>query len=126
MPNIIFKKNFKVKPSGFQIANEKSFSFHGTAVTPQIISAINHKLASIKHIAGTRPLDFKMNQYDHYSAFMNHDYQKHHEEDAIVSVLDVMESLGWTFQFQYDSESLSQKVSGSSFTTRELFLFHKA
>jgi hypothetical protein len=57
---------------------------------------------------------------------MNHDYQKCHLEDAIVSVLDVMESLGWTFQFQYDSESLSQKVNGSSFTRRELFLFHKA
>jgi hypothetical protein len=126
MPNIILKKTFKVKPSGFQIANEKSFSFHGTAVTPQIISAINQKLASIKHVASARPLAFQMDQNGHYSAVLNHDYQKYHEEDAIVSVLDVMEILGWTFQFQYDSESHPNKASGSSFTAREIFLFHKA
>lgn len=116
MPNIIFKKTFKVKPSGFQVANE--MSFHGNAVTSQMISAVNQKLASIRHVGTARPLVFKMDQNGHYTAAMNHDYQKYHEEDAICSILDVMEILGWTFRFQYDSE-----VSGSSFTSRELFIF---
>jgi hypothetical protein len=123
MPNIIFKKTFKVKPSGFQVAHEKSMSFHGNAVSPQMISAINQKCASIRHVGTARPLVFNMDQHGHYSAVMNHDYQKYHEEDAICSILDVMEILGWTFRFQYDSESSSARVSGSSFTSRELFIF---
>lgn len=44
----------------------------------------------------------------------------------VVAILDVMEVLGWSFRFQYDSESHSAKVNGSSFTSRELFIFHKS
>jgi hypothetical protein len=95
MPNIIFKKTFKVKPSGFQVAHEKSMSFHGSAVTAQMISAVNQKLSSIRHTGKALPLVFKMNQHGHYAADMNHDFQKYHEEDAVCAVMDVMEILGW-------------------------------
>jgi hypothetical protein len=80
-------------------------------------------LASIRHVGTARALVFKMDQNGHYTAALNHDYQKYHEEDAVCSILDVMEILGWTFRFQYDSQLSSTKVSGSSFTSREVFIF---
>mmetsp|Transcript_16765 Transcript_16765/g.27874 ORF Transcript_16765/g.27874 Transcript_16765/m.27874 type:complete len:128 (-) Transcript_16765:161-544(-) len=125
MPHIIVKKTFKIKPSGFQVAAEKSFSIHGSAVNASIVNAINQKLASLRLVGGAKPLVFQPDRHGHYSTQMNHEYQKYHEEDAICAILDVMEILGWTFRFQYDSESSSAKVSGSSITSRELFIFSK-
>jgi hypothetical protein len=57
---------------------------------------------------------------------MNHDHQKYHEEDITVAIMDIMEILGYSFKFQYDSEMSSAKVNGSSFTAREMFVFHKS
>jgi hypothetical protein len=127
MPNIILKKTFKVKPSGFQVAAEKSFSFHGSSVTQQLIQAVNQKLATIQYARNANRLSFHPDAKTagHYTCIMNHDCQKYNEEDAVVAILDVMEILGWDFRFQYDSESSSTKVSGSSFTSRELFILHK-
>jgi hypothetical protein len=126
MPSIILKKTFKVKPSGFQVAAEKSFSFHGSAVTPALIQAVNQKIAAIQYAGNANRAFFKPdNKTGHYSCAMNHDCQKYNEEDVVVAILDVMEILGWEFRFQYDSESQSNKVSGSSFTSRELFIFQK-
>jgi hypothetical protein len=125
MPNIIFKKTFKMKPSGFKVAHEKSFSFHGSAVSQDLIVAVNQKLASLHLTGKSKPLQFGPDNNGHYAAEMNHDYQKYHEEDAIVAVLDVMEVMGWTFKFQYDTEINSEKLGGSSFTKREQFIFHK-
>ena len=125
MPNIILKKTFKVKPSGFQVAAEKSFSLHGSAVTQQIVNAINQKLSSLRTTSGAGTLQFKLNNMGHYSVQMNHNFQKFFEEDAVCAILDVMEILGWNFRFQYDSESSSMRVNGSSMTSRELFIFTK-
>ena len=126
MPHIILKKTFKVKPSGFQVAAEKSMSLHGSAVNASVVNAINQKLASLRLVGGAKPLVFHPDKNGHYTAKLNHDFQKHHEEDAICAILDVMEIMGWTFRFQYDSESSSAKVSGSSVTSRELFIFSKS
>lgn len=68
---------------------------------------------------------FRADRLGHYCAEMNHDYQKYHEEDAVACVLDVMEEQGWTFRFQYDTETSSQKITGDSKTSRELFIFNK-
>jgi hypothetical protein len=125
MPNVIFKKTFKMKPSGFKVAHEKTFSFHGTAVSQGLIAAVNQALAAMHLTGKAQPLQFRRNSNGHYAAEMNHDYQKYHEEDAIVAVLDVMEVMGWTFKFQYDTEVQSEKLGGSSMTSRELFMFHK-
>jgi hypothetical protein len=126
MPNIISKKTFKVKPAGFQVATEKSFSFHGS-VSQATIQEINRILsAAITYTNGANKPLFKMDASGHYFASMNHNCQKHHEEDIIVAILDVMEAFGWTFRFQYDSESSSVKLNGSSETSRELFIFNKA
>lgn len=125
MPNILFKKTFKIKPSGFKVATEKSFSFHGTAVTPQLIQAVNAQVASIRCAGSAQMLVFVGDQQGHYAASMNHDFQKYHEEDAVVAVLDVMERFGYTFKFQYDSEAQSVKATGSSMTSKEIFIFHK-
>lgn len=48
-----------------------------------------------------------------------------HEEDAIVMIMDVLEIYGWKFVHQYDQELSSEKMNGSSYTKRELFLFQK-
>ena len=122
--SLILKKTFKVKPSGFQVANEKSFSWHG-AVSEDLIHAVNQKLSALRLHGRSNRIAFGLDATGHYSCSMNHDFQKFHEEDAVVAVLDVMELLGWTFRFQYDSESHSTKVSGASFTSKELFIFHK-
>jgi hypothetical protein len=124
MPTVIVKKTFKVKPSGFQVANEKSFSFHG-AIPQVCIDEVNALLRSVKFAKNANTPQFKMDATGHYYASMNHDCQKHNEEDIVVAVFDAMERMGWTFRFQYDSESSSVKMSGSSATSRELFIFHK-
>lgn len=125
MPSIILKKTFKVKPSGFQVAAEKSFSFHGSAVRPQLVGAVNQKLQSLQYTHGAKTVQFTPDRAGHYYGSMNHDCQKHHEEDVICAIMDTLEILGWTFTRQWDSESSSAKVGGSSITSRELFLFHK-
>lgn len=124
MPHIILKKTFKIKPSGFQIKNEKSFSLHG-AVPTNVVSAINSQLGQIRFTGKATPVKFVMDSFGHYSFQMNHDHQKYHEEDITVAILDVMETLGYAFKFQYDAELSSEKVGGSSYTKREMFLFHK-
>jgi hypothetical protein len=121
MPNIILKKTFKIKPSGFQVATEKSFSFHGT-MTKELIDEINHVFQSTLRFTlnSNKPL-FRMDCYGHYSAVMNHDCQKYHEEDLVVAILDIMERNGWMFKFQYDSETSSTSTE----TKRESFIFQK-
>jgi hypothetical protein len=125
MPNIILKKTFKIKPSGFQVKAEKSFSFHGQ-VSADMITAVNQRLGALQLAKSSNRLHFNMDPFRHYFAEMNHDFQKYHEEDAVVAILDVMEILGWTFKFQYDSSSQSVQMGGSSSTARELFIFTKS
>ena len=125
MPSIILKKTFKIKPAGFQVAHEKSFSFHGGAVDENLVATVNQALASLRYTNGANRVAFGADKAGHYFASMNHNCQKYHEEDVICCILDTMEILGWNFRFQYDSESSSQKVSGASFTSRELFIFHR-
>ena len=124
MPHIILKKTFKIKPSGFQVANEKSFSFHGL-IQQNEITAINQRLALLRVSGKATTLHFAMDAHGHYFASMNHDTQKHYEEDIVVMILDIMETLGYTFRFQYDSQTTSVKLTGDSFTSRELFIFTK-
>ena len=124
MPNILLKKTFKSKPSGFKVANEKGFSFHGH-ITEDLITAINLRLSRIRTRSGANNLQFSLDTFGHYSTQMNHEYQKYHEEDAVVTILDVMEEYGYNFKFQYDQEIYSEKLSGSSFTKREVFVFNK-
>merc|ERR1712038_1715557 len=61
---------------------------------------------------------------------LRHPYEsrraKYREEDYTVCILDAMESLGWSYKFQYDSENYSQKFTGNSYTKKECFLFHKS
>jgi len=121
MPHVIIKKTFKIKTSGFQA--EKNFTLHGAAVTPELVNALNQGLGVVKCVDTANRIQFKMSKKNlHYTAAMNHDFQKNNEEDALVALLDTMEVLGWNFRFQYDSELL---VGGSSKTNRELFVFSK-
>jgi len=75
MPTIILKKTFKIKPSGFKVAAEKSFSLHGTAVTQQVASALNQALAAVRYANGARLVQFSVNGSGHFYAQMNHDTQ---------------------------------------------------
>ena len=125
MPNIVCKKTFKIKPSGFQVSNQKSFSFHGASVPSAIIVAINQRLAKMPRTQVSNVLTFKANNLKQYYAEMNHAFQKYHEEDAVACVLDVMDEHGWIFCFQHDTASSSTKVTWSSETSCELFVFHK-
>jgi hypothetical protein len=126
MPSIILKKTFKVKPSGLTVSNEKSFSFHGGAVNKELIALINGILSKL-HYSGTanKPVFQWDGLRGHYKTPINHDCQKHHEEDIIVAILDAMEGLGWAFRFQYDAETSSVRVGGSSASSREVFIFQK-
>lgn len=121
---IILKKTFEYKPSGFQVSTEKSFSFHGL-MTPDMVDHINQKLNAVQLSDGANRLQFKMNTIRHFSGPMNHHAQKHHEEDFVVAILEAMEELGYYFRFQYDAETFSTKMSGDSYTAKELFVFHR-
>ena len=125
MPNIILKKTFKNKPQGYSIKNEKTFSFHG-GISPEIINLVNRRVGMLRLAPGADRLYFQMDSFGHYSAKMNHDFQKHHEEDAVVTILDVMEEINYAFKFQYDQEVHSSQAKGASYTRREMFIFSKA
>ena len=120
---LILKKTFKVKPAGFKIGNEKSFSFHGS-VTQEMVTLINSKLDRLQVVEGANRLRFSMDKSGHYFAGMNHNFQKYHEGGAVVAILDTMDEMGWGFRFQYASEMQSTKMTGDSYTMRELFIFN--
>ena len=68
----------------------------------------------------------RINHHQTRTADMNHDFQKHHEEDAVAMIIDVLcDVFGYRFVHQYDQELSSEKMNGSSYTKRELFLFQK-
>ena len=89
MPNILLKKTFKIKPSGFSVKAEKTFTFHGS-ISNEIINLVNQRVGLLRLAAGANKLTFGMDNYGHFAAAMNHDFQKHHEEDAVVAILDLM------------------------------------
>jgi hypothetical protein len=74
---------------------------------------------------GANRLQFAMNNAGHFYGTMNHNAQKYHEEDFVCVMLEAMEELGYHFRFQYDAESFSTKVTGDSYTAKELFIFHR-
>ncbi|GFH58349.1 hypothetical protein CTEN210_14825 [Chaetoceros tenuissimus] len=124
MPSLILKKTWKIKPSGFSVKNEKNFSLHGS-FDESLISTLTSSLVNLKLTHNANPLRFILDDAGHYKADLNHDFQKYHEEDAIVMIMDVLEIYGWKFVHQYDQELSSEKMNGSSYTKRELFLFQK-
>ena len=125
MPTIILKKTFKIKPSGFSFSTEKAFSFHG-GISQAIIDEINRVMKCIRVGPGCLTPNFKMDEHGHYYAKMNHESQKHYEEDFVVAIFDIMESMGYAFRFQYDTSIQSDKiVGGDSVTSREMFVFQK-
>jgi hypothetical protein len=91
-----------------------------------LVNALNVGLGVVKCVGSARHAQFQMsNKNQHYTADMNHDFQKNNEEDAVVALLDTMQAQEWNFRFQYDAEVASSKGVGSSFTSRELFVFSK-
>lgn len=124
MPSIIFKKTFKMRPSGFKVGEAKVFSFHGN-VPKEVIDSVNQNLGLIQLQKDANKAYFEIDETGHYTTKINHNFQKYHEEDAIVVVLDEMEKHGYTFKFEYDQEIHSVKFSGDSYTKREVFIFHK-
>lgn len=127
MPFVILKKTFKVRPDGFKFANEKSFTLHGSGISSDMIASINGLLQEVSLVREATQISFAPSGANgHWTATMNHDYQKYNEEDAVCAILDAMEMMGWSFKFQYDQDLSSTKVlSGSSLTSREIFIFHR-
>jgi hypothetical protein len=129
MPTIILKKTFKVKDELLTKTTERFFSLHGSAVTDDtsIVQAINQKLGSIRYVKGGNVMSFKLDAKNHYVANLNHECQKHNEEDIVAAILDVMEIMGWTFKFQYDTQIRTAKTFqvNESDTTGEVFIFNK-
>jgi len=121
---IILKKTFKYKPSGIQMSTEKSYSFHGP-MSQDMVDYVNSKLQGLRLAKDANRLHFSMDNFGHFHGRMNHMAQKYHEEDFVVVVLEAMEELGYYFRFQYDAESFSTKITGDSYTAKELFIFHK-
>ena len=101
---------------------ERAFSFHGSAVDASLVMTINENLTRIHYAQGSNLVAFGLDAKHHYSAALNHKCQKHNEEDVVVAILDVMETMGWSFKFQYDTEN----ASDSAGTSNEMFIFQKA
>ena len=120
MPNVILKKA------------EKALSFHGV-VPKACVDEINSVISTTLTFAGNavKP-QFKIDDFGHFSVYMNYECHKHHEEDIIAVILDVMEKWGWTFRFEYDNHSASGRIAGDrsafggSVAPRELFIFQRA
>ena len=117
MPTIILKKTFRVKTC----SNEKSFSFHGGGITRTMIDEVNRVMQRVRLNRDNLIPDFQINEYGHYYAIMNRESPKYHEEDFVVAIFDVMETMGYTFRFQYDTEI----GNSNSVTSREMFVFQK-
>lgn len=101
---------------------EKSFSFHGASANLSLIKEINKTLFSgINYTRGANKVQFALDSTGHFYAAMNHDCEKNHEEDIVVVILDKMEELGWTFQFQWDATT----TAINSATSKEMILFHR-
>jgi hypothetical protein len=124
MPSIILKKEFKV--TEWSISSSKTFSLHGSAVTEDLINVINQSLNGITYATKSTHVVFKRDVNMHYSASINHECQKHNEEDVVTAILDAMEIMGWTFKFQYDTQINSVRVANASTSSRELFIFQKS
>ena len=107
----MLKKTFRVKDEFLTKTTERFFSLHGSAVTDDasIVQVINQKLKGIHYVKGGNVVTFKLDAKGHYVANLNHECQKHNEEDIVVTILDVMEILGWSFKFQYDSQIKTAK-----------------
>jgi hypothetical protein len=126
MPTIILKKTFKINPNAFTYSSEKAFSFHG-GISKEIIDEVNRVMKCIRVGPNCLTPIFKMDDHGHYYAKMNHESQKHHEEDFVVAIFDVMEAMGYTFRFQYDTSIQSDKaLTRDSETSREMFIFQKS
>ena len=124
MPNIVLKKTFKI--TEFSAATGKSLSFHGV-IPKACVDEINRVISTaLTFTKNANTPQFKMDGFGHFFADMNHTCQKHHEEDVIAVILDVLEKMGWTFRFHYASQSSSNRIAGGSVTVRELFIFQKA
>lgn len=94
-------------------------------MTRALIDHVNDAMGTIR-LSGPDALAPVFRWKDgHYYASMNHNFQKRHEEDAVAEILDVMESMGWDFKFQYDTSFSSEKVFSESETSNELWIFHK-
>ena len=129
MPTFLLKKTFRIKDEFLTKTTERFFSLHGSAVTDDasIVQAINQKLRSIPYVKGSNVVAFKLDAKQHYVANLNHECQKHNEEDIVAAILDVMEIMGWSFKFQYDTQIMTAKTLQihDSNTTSEIFIFQK-
>ena len=129
MPTIILKKTFRIKDELLTKTTERFFSLHGSEIIddPSIVQAINQKLKGVRYVKGGNVVTFKLDTKGHYVANLNHECQKHNEEDIVVAILDVMEILGWSFKFQYDTQIKTAKTFqvNESDTSGEMFIFNK-
>ena len=123
MPTIILKTTFKIIPAAFSNRTEKAFSFHG-GISKAIINEVNRVLQRIRVGDSHTPI-FQMDAYGHYFAKMSGPGHMNYEEDFVVAIFDVMEKMGYSFRFQYDTNIQSDRISIESHTNREMFVFQK-
>lgn len=122
---IILKKTWADQTR--KVANEKSLTLHGRAVTDELVREINEELADLDYKHGANKAQFAVwAPTGHYRIRLNHQCQEYHEEDIVASVLGVMKYHGWAFRFQYDAEFHSaQGILHEKHTRREMFIFEK-
>ena len=76
MSSIILKKTLCSTGSAIN-ANEKLFSFHGSAVSRTIKDQVNEGLDKLHLVESANKLQFEWDEVlGHYVATMNHDFQK--------------------------------------------------
>lgn len=102
--HLIFKKSWKGKSS--------AFSFHGASMTQKLADLVQSEWSNIKVVKDAKPLRMRAQiESGTYYVDLDDNFQKNHEEAAIVAVMDALALAGWKFKCQYDSESGSSKTS---------------
>ena len=102
-------------------------SFHGKAMDWNMANRIQYGLKDISTKKAEAPLVEKghdktaLEEGGKYSVILPHDFGKHHEEDAMASILDALASMGWVLQHAYADNLHSGKQGFSN----EKFILHK-
>ena len=124
MPTLILKKSFF--ENGFIHYNEASLSLHGSLVNSDMVRLVNRYLEDLP-LSGPNmtPIRFQKDSRGHYRAVMSHAFQRHHEQDAIRCIANVLAHLGWSYRCELDAGAGKRTTGRESYIMQGSYVFHK-
>jgi hypothetical protein len=99
--HIIVKKRWETKRTFALPRPYPVISFHGKAMDWSIANRIQYGLNEIPSKVGAPVVKQEKQNGDtswQYSAVLSHEFGMHHEDDAMVAILDALGSMGWELQ----------------------------